>query len=52
MKSGRECLWSAYCVSAGGHILLGIVIVLDQLGGKFVQGLKTPPHRIKDQNTL
>lgn len=45
-------LWFAYCISAGGHILLGVVIVLDQLGGEFIQGLKTMPHRTKVQNAL
>lgn len=30
-----------YSVSACCHVLLGIVVVLDQLGGKLVQGLET-----------
>lgn len=42
-------LWFAYGVSAGGHILFGVVVVLDQLGGKFIQGLKTVAHTTKDQ---
>ncbi len=32
-------LISTYCISASGHILLGVVIILDQFGGKFIQGL-------------
>lgn len=37
-------LISTYCISAGGHILLGVVIVLDQFGGKFIQGLYISVH--------
>lgn len=45
-------LWFAYGISAGCHILLGVMIVLDQLGGKFIQGLKTAPHITKGQKSL
>lgn len=32
-----------YSISASSHIFLGIVVVLDQLGSKLIQGLET--HR-------
>lgn len=32
-------LISTYRISAGGHILFGVMVVLDQFGSKFIQGL-------------